>query len=105
MVGNSKERSSQRSEYRKLVIRPFNGSERRAQGFHFFPMMKGARTDQHVWNAASLESPGIVARHILAECNKPSKQDTDIARGEWQPLARICRIANLPAALLQKPLH
>src|SRR5207253_5802486 len=42
IVADGEQASFQRSENRKLVVRPFNGIESRANGFHFLALMKGS---------------------------------------------------------------
>jgi hypothetical protein len=99
IVRDGEQRSAQRAEHRKLVVRPLDGGQRHAHGFHLFPMVKRFRSDQQVRDPARFERPRIVARKVRAVIRHAAEQHANVL-GLQRHARAVPQIAHLPAALV-----
>ncbi len=67
IVRDREQRAFQRGEKRQFVLRPFDGGERGAQGFHFFAVVKRFRTHQKMRDLAGFQRPDVIARDVAAD--------------------------------------
>ena len=106
LVVDGEERSFQRGEHRQLIVGPFDGGERGADGFDFFPPVKRLAADQQVWNPAGLDRLEIRPRHVAIEADEAPEQYGDVLRldrdGALVPIRQP--LADRPAAAVQEPV-
>ena len=103
VVGDGEQRAFQSSENGQLVFRPFNGSKRGTQRFHFLAAMKRFRSNQQVRNFTRFQAANIIASNVFTEVSEPSEQQANVpGRNRLQP-RRIFWIANFPAAFAYQP--
>src|SRR4029079_12680182 len=103
-VANREQRAAQRGEHRKLVVRPFDGRQRRADGFDLLAVVERLAADEQLADAACLERLDVLARDVFAVADKPSEQQTDMARLERYPQLRVTALRHRPSTLRDQPL-
>src|SRR5438876_8226429 len=98
IVADGEQASFQRSENRKLVVRPFNGIESRANGFHFLALMKGSGLPELMGYVPSLQRVYIIAGHVLAPRHESPEENGHMLRSDrYQHVSRI-GVSHFPSA-------
>src|SRR6202011_3414692 len=81
-IVDREERSLEGREDRQLVVGPFDGGHRRADGLDLFAAMKRLAADQQMRDATSLDGVDIPARDVFAEADEPPEQHRDVLRSD-----------------------
>src|SRR5207253_11501488 len=104
-VADGEQASFQCREDRKLVVRPFNGVQRRSNGFHFLALMKGSGLPELMGYIPLLERVHIIAGHVLAPCHESPEENRDVFRLDGYERLRRIGIAHFPSAFPNQPIH
>ena len=79
-VVDREQRSLQRREHRQLIVRPFDGCERGADGFNFLPSVERLAADQQVRNPTGLDGFDVRARHVSVVARETPEQYRNVLR-------------------------
>src|SRR2546425_744723 len=77
-VADREERSPQRRENGKFVVRPFDRRQRGAQRLDLGAVVKRAAANEQVRNAARFERLHIAAGHVFVVADEPAEQQADM---------------------------
>src|SRR5262245_17565412 len=103
-VANREQRTTQRREHGELIVRPFDGRQRRADGFDLLAVVERLAADEQLADAACLERLDVLPRDVFAVADKPAEQETDMARLERYPQLRITTLRHRPSTSCDQPL-
>ncbi len=103
-VAEREQRPAQRGEDGEIVLGSLDGRERVADRLDLLALVERAAADQHVWEVACFEGADVVARHVATEGPETPEEETDVARVERHPGARLTAFADGPAAVTHQPL-
>ena len=108
LVVDREQRASERREQRELIVGPFDGGERRANGRHFLALVKGSSPDEQMANPACLQRVDVRSRDIGAKGVESTKQQADVPRLDRHAsdlAAIVCpAFRDRPSALTNEPL-